>query len=144
MSRVFEFSIEADLENLKEVRSFIESSGNALGVISDTLGDLCLVVDEAVTNIILHGYDGRDGNVHVQMERDGDSVIISIRDTAKSFGAADVETPHLETSLREREFGGMGVFLIRKLTDVAEFRSLPGQGNELRLVKHGAFSNYQR
>jgi serine/threonine-protein kinase RsbW len=144
MSRFFEFSIEADLENLKEVRSFIESSGNALGVISDTLGDLCLVVDEAVTNIILHGYDGRDGNVDVQMERDGDSVVISIRDTANSFDAADVETPHLETSLREREFGGMGVFLIRKLTDVAEFRSLPGQGNELRLVKHAAFSNYQR
>ena len=140
MSRVFEFSIEADLENLKEVRSFILNSGNTLGVKNDTLGDLCLIVDEAVTNIILHGYDGRDGNVDVQMERDGDSVVISIRDTAKSFDAADVETPHLETSLREREFGGMGVFLIRKLTDEAEFRALQGGGNELRLVKRKAFS----
>ena len=140
MSRVFEFSIEADLKNLKEVRSFILNSGNTLGVKNDTLGDLCLVVDEAVTNIILHGYDDRDGNVDIQMERDGDSVVISIRDTAKSFDAADVETPHLETSLREREFGGMGVFLIRKLTDEAEFRTLQGGGNELRLVKHQAFS----
>jgi serine/threonine-protein kinase RsbW len=140
MSRVFEFSIEADLENLKEVRSFILKSGNTLGVKNDTLGDLCLVVDEAVTNIVLHGYDGREGTVDVQMERDGDSVVISIRDTAESFDAAEVETPHLETSLREREFGGMGVFLIRKLTDEAEFRALPGQGNELRLVKHQAFS----
>jgi len=144
MSRVFEFSIEADLGNLKEVRSFIESSGNSLGVKSDTLGDLCLVVDEAVTNIILHGYDGRDGNVDVQMERSGDSVVISIRDTAKPFDAADVKTPHLETSLREREFGGMGVFLIRKLTDEAEFRTLPAGGNELRLVKRGAFTNGSR
>ena len=141
MSRVFEFSIEADLENLKEVRSFIESSGKALGVITDTLGDLCLVVDEAVTNIIIHGYDDRDGNVDVLMERAGDSVVISIRDTAKSFDAADVETPHLETSLREREFGGMGVFLIRKLTDEAEFRTLQDGGNELRLVKRQAFSS---
>jgi serine/threonine-protein kinase RsbW len=140
MSRVFEFSIEADLENLKEVRSFILKSGNTLGVKNDTLGDLCLVVDEAVTNIVLHGYDGREGNVDVQIERDGDSVVISIHDTAKSFDAADVDTPHLKTSLREREFGGMGVFLIRKLTDEAEFRTLPGQGNELRRVKHEAFS----
>jgi serine/threonine-protein kinase RsbW len=140
MPRVFEFSIEADLENLKEVRSFILKSGNTLGVKNDTLGDLCLVVDEAVTNIVLHGYDGREGNVDIQIERDGDSVVISIRDTAESFDAADIETPHLETSLREREFGGMGVFLIRKLTDEAEFRTLPGQGNELRLVKRKAFS----
>ena len=144
MTQVFEYSIEADLENLKEARSFIESSGNALGLNSDTLGDLCLVVDEAVTNIILHGYDGRDGTVDIQMERDGDSIVISIRDAAKSFDAADVETPHLKTSLREREFGGMGVFLIRKLTDEAEFRTLPAGGNELRLVKRRAFTSGSR
>ena len=144
MTQVFEYSIEADLENLKQARSFIESSGNTLGVKSDTLGDLCLVVDEAVTNIILHGYDGRGGTVDLQMERDGDSIVISIRDAAKSFDAADVETPHLETSLREREFGGMGVFLIRKLTDEAEFRTLPAGGNELRLVKRRAFTSGSR
>jgi len=80
MSQVFEASIEADLDNLKQARSFIESSGKALGVTSDTLGDLCLVVDEAVTNIIIHGYDDRDGNVDIQMERDGDAIVISIRD----------------------------------------------------------------
>jgi len=139
MPRVFEFSSETGLENLREVRSFIESSGKALGVNSDTLGDLCLVVDEAVTNIILHGYDGQAGTVDLMMKRDGDSIVISIRDGAKAFNASNVESPHLDESLSERAFGGMGVFLIRKLTDEAEFRSLPGAGNELRLVKHDAF-----
>jgi serine/threonine-protein kinase RsbW len=140
MAHVFEFSIEADLENLKAVRSFIENSGKALSVKRDTLGDLCLVVDEAVTNIILHGYDGLDGTVDVQMKRDGDALIIFIRDRAKSFDIEDVEMPHLDTSLSDREFGGMGVFLIKKLTDEAEFRAVPGHGKELRLVKRGAFS----
>ncbi len=140
MPQVFEFSIEADLGNLKEIRSFIESSGKGLGVDPVTLGDLCLVVDEAVTNIILHGYNGQGGAVDVQVKREGDDVVISIRDQADAFNAKDVETPHLDTSLAEREFGGMGVFLIRKLTDEAEFRTLAGQGNELRLLKRGAFS----
>ena len=139
MTRVFEFSSEAELENLREFRSFIESSGKALGVNSDTLGDLCLVVDEAVTNIFLHGYDGQAGTVDLMMKRDEDSIVISIRDGAKVFDASNVESPHLEESLSERVFGGMGVFLIRKLTDEAEFRSLPGTGNELRLVKRDAF-----
>jgi hypothetical protein len=34
----------------------------------------------------------------------------------------------------------MGVYLIRKLTDEADFRPLPGGGNELRLVKRGAIA----
>jgi serine/threonine-protein kinase RsbW len=138
MNRVFELSVKADLENLKEVRSFVDHAGKNLGVESDTLGDLCLVVDEAVTNIILHGYDGREGTVDVQLKPDGDAVVIHIRDQAKAFDAHTVHPPELDTSLSERKFGGMGVYLIRKLTDEAEFRTLPGQGNELRLVKRGA------
>ena len=139
MSQVFEYSAEAGLDNLKKFRTFVESSGNALGVNADTLGDLCLVVDEAVTNTIIHGYDGQEGTVTIHVSREGENLVISIFDKAKSFDGSDVEAPHLETSLAEREFGGMGVFLIRKLTDQAEFRNLPDGGNELYLVKHAAF-----
>jgi len=139
MSRVFELSVDADLENLKEVRSFFNHAGESLGVEKNTLGDLCLVVDEAVTNVILHGYEGRDGVVSVQVERDEDAVVICIRDKAKFFDGSHVKTPQLKAGLSERAFGGMGVYLIKKLTDEAEFRALPDQGNELRLVKRGAF-----
>jgi len=141
MSQVFEFSTVAELENLKKVRSFIKNSGNTLGVNGETLGDLCLVVDEAVTNIILHGYEGQDGTIDIQLSREGDSVVISICDKAKSFDAKKVDSPHLDTSLADREYGGMGVFLIRKIADEAEFLALPGGGNELRLLKRNAFSH---
>jgi anti-sigma regulatory factor (Ser/Thr protein kinase) len=138
MSQVFEVSVKADLENLKEVRSFINQAGLSLGVHHDIVGDLCLVVDEAVTNVILHGYDGVDGSIDIQLEPDGDNLVIRIRDQARNFDADQVETPHLDESLSERAFGGMGVYLIKKLTDEATFRSLPGGGNELSLIKFGA------
>jgi serine/threonine-protein kinase RsbW len=137
MNQVFEFSVPADLENLKKVRSFINEAGRSLGVDGDTLGDLCLVVDEAVTNVVLHGYDGLDGSIDVQVESNGEDFVIHIRDQARSFDASVVDTPHLDESLSERPFGGMGVYLINKLTDEAEFRSLPGGGNELRILKRG-------
>jgi serine/threonine-protein kinase RsbW len=134
----FDLSVEANLENLHEVRDYIDSAGESFGVDSDVLADLRLVVDEAVTNVILHGYDGRHGHVELHMERDGDAVIIRIRDQAGSFDSSHVNAPQLDTSLADRPFGGMGLFLIKKLTDQAEFISLPGGGNELKLVKKGA------
>jgi serine/threonine-protein kinase RsbW len=135
----FDLSFEASLENLHEVRDYIDQAGNSFGVDSGVLADLRLVVDEAVTNVILHGYKGRSGQVEVHMERDGDAVVILIRDQAGSFDSSQVDTPHLDTALADRPFGGMGLFLIRKMTDEAVFRSLPGQGNELRIVKRQAF-----
>jgi anti-sigma regulatory factor (Ser/Thr protein kinase) len=144
MARVHELAIGADLDNLKRVRSFVESTGEALGIAPAVLGDLCLVVDEAVTNIIIHGYDGADGFVNVLMNCDNDAVIITIRDSAKPFNAELVATPDLDASLAERKLGGLGVFLIRKMTDEAEFRSLPGGGNELRMVKRGVMKGKNR
>jgi len=141
MSQVFELSLEANLENLKAARSFIQRAGNSLHVADDILGDLCLVVDEAVTNIVVHGYEGRGGPVDITVQSQGDALVIRIRDRASPFDASDVEKPHLDQALAERAYGGMGVYLIRKLTDEAEFRVLPGGGNELRIVKRAAVPN---
>ena len=140
MAPEFELSTEADLDNLREVRSFVKNSGQALGAGEEAVGDLCLVVDEAVTNIILHGYAGQGGPVDVHVERDGDALVVLIRDRAKVFDPSDVETPHLDTALAERAYGGMGVYLIKKLTDEHQFRARSGGGNELRLVRRGAIS----
>jgi serine/threonine-protein kinase RsbW len=138
MPGAFELAVDADLENLGEIRSFVKQAGAALGVRDDALGDLCLVVDEAVTNVILHGYRGARGPVEIHVQRDGDAVVILLRDRARAFDGRGIEAPHLDESLAERKFGGMGVYLIRKLTDEAEYRPLAGRGNELRLVKRGA------
>lgn len=139
MARSFEYSVEANLENLKDFRKFVQQSGRALGIDEKTLGDLCLVVDEAVTNVVHYGYGGNGGPVDLEIGREVDAVVIAIRDRAEAFDASEVKTPQLDTPLAERAFGGMGVFLIRKLTDEAVFKPLPGGGNELRLVKRNVF-----
>jgi len=137
MTQAFTLSVEADLENLKKVRSFINETGRSLHIDEAVLGDLCLVVDEAVTNVIVHGYAGGAGRIDLEVATEQADLWVLIRDDAKPFDGGGVENPHLDESLSERAYGGMGVFLIRKLTDEAEFRPLPGGGNELRLVKKG-------
>jgi serine/threonine-protein kinase RsbW len=141
MSRAFSLCVEATLENLKSVRSFINETGRSLHVDDETLGELCLVVDEAVTNVVVHGYAGEPGQIDIEVAAEQDDLVIHIRDRARAFEATDVEAPHLDESLSERAYGGMGVYLIRKLTDEAEFRPLPGGGNELRLLKRGVVGN---
>ena len=138
VEQVFDLSIKASLDNLLEVRQYINQVGERLGVSESALADLRLVVDEAVTNVIIHGYGDLDGLVELHIEREGDAVIIRIRDRAKTFDPSHVNAPQLDTALKDRPFGGMGLFLIKKMTDEAEFLPLPGGGNEVRLVKRGA------
>ena len=134
---VFDLSVKASLDKLQEVRSFINRVGESLGVNESALGDLLLAVDEAVTNVVIYGYAEIDGIVELDMKADGDAVVIRIRDQAASFYPCQIKAPQLDTDLKDRPFGGMGIFLIKKMTDEAEFLPRPGGGNEIRLVKRG-------
>lgn len=136
----FDLSIRACLDNLQSIRNYIDDTGTRLGVSEAALGDLRLVVDEAVTNVVVHGYGNDDGIVEVHMEADRDAVVIIIRDRAPYFDPQNISAPQLDTALEDRPFGGMGIFLIREMTDEVEFKALPGGGNEIRLVKRGAMS----
>ena len=46
----------ATVRDLNDIREFLESSVLNLGGDEDSAGDLVLAVNEAVTNILLHGY----------------------------------------------------------------------------------------
>ena len=131
-----EFALEAQLESLGDCRAYIDEKGEALGLEKPLLGDLRLVVDEAVTNIVVHAYQGEGGPVELQLSRDGDDVIVLIRDQGPAFDPDGVAEPALETALAERAPGGMGIFLMRQMMDEVTFTPQPEGGNELRLVKH--------
>jgi len=138
--QAFDLSVKANLECLKKVRQYISQTATRLGVNNEALGDLLLVVDEAVTNVVIHGYGDDEGQVEVQMQADGDAVSIQIRDRAETFDNSHVNAPQLDTELKDRPFGGMGIFLIRKMTDEAEFMARPGGGNEIHLLKRDAIT----
>ena len=127
-----EFVLEAQLESLGDCRAYIDEKGQALGLGKPFLGDLRLVVDEAVTNIVLHAYQGEGGPVELQLSRNGDEVVVIIRDEGPAFDPDGVAEPALDTALAERAPGGMGIFLMRQMMDEVTFNAA---GNEVTMVK---------
>jgi len=90
---------------------------------------------------VLHGYGNAGGLIELQMRKEGDAIVISILDRAPYFDPDKVRTPRLDTPLQDRPAGGMGIYLIRQMTDRAEFLPRPGGGNEIRLLKRGVIKS---
>jgi serine/threonine-protein kinase RsbW len=129
--------IAADLENLTSIRRFIEEAATALGVAPAAIPDLVLATDEAITNIIVHGYQGQQGPIKIEVERDGDRVAIRLHDQAHPFDPTTFQPPDMTLPLEQRPIGGMGIYLIRQSVDELTYRVLPQGGNELTLAKTG-------
>lgn len=128
-------SISADVKNLPVLRHFIEETGARLEANHEAIECLIQAVDEAVTNIIIHGYRGGPGNIAIQMDREENALIVSLRDQAPHFDPTQIPHSDLTESLEHRQSGGMGMHLIRHFTDKVAYQVTPEGSNELTLWK---------
>lgn len=128
--------IDADSENLAAIRGFVRAEAAAVGAPDDAVADLVQAVDEAATNVIVHGYrDGAPGTIEVHLvDRDGE-VAVTIVDDAPAFDPTVVPEPDLSAPLARRPLGGMGVHLIRGLCDDVRYRRSADGRNELTMTK---------
>ncbi len=129
--------IAAELKNLAEIRRFVEETASALGVDPAVIPGMLLAVDEAVSNIIAHGYQGQGGAVEIEVGRERDALVIRLRDEADPFDPTSVPPPDVTLPLEQRIPGGLGIHLIRQVVDEMTHRVTPQGGNELTLVKRG-------
>jgi serine/threonine-protein kinase RsbW len=127
--------VTADVRNLAEIRRFVEETATMLGIEAGLIPKLQLAVDEAATNIIIHGYRGQAGLVEIEMQRNGAELVIRLRDSASPFDPTTVPPPDLTQQLERRIPGGLGIYLMRQAVDKLVYTPLAQGGNELSLIK---------
>ena len=125
----------AELPNLVVIRRFVEETATALKADRDAIDDMVQAVDESATNIIVHGYRGRSGNIEIEVAQEEDMLVVRLCDHAPHFDPTRAPPPDLTLPLERRYFGGLGIHLIRQFTDSATYRTTSEGGNELTLRK---------
>ena len=130
-----EIRVDADLASLTHIRALVREVAEDADAPPVCLDDLVQAVDEAATNIVVHGYDGRTGAIDVEARLVDDHIVIELADTAPTFDPTVVPEPDLSIPPLARHPGGMGVHLMRLSTDSLEHRARPGGGNILTLTR---------
>ena len=136
--------LSAELKNLAVIRRFVQETATALNVDQDALYDLIQAVDESAANVIVHGYQGRPGDIEVEVKPAGDTLVVCLRDQAPVFDPTRLPPPDLTLPLDQRPPGGLGVYLTRQLLDEVTHRVTSQGGNELTLVKKAILSRHPK
>jgi len=140
---VVQLEIPARPEYLALVRVLVSASAAAIPLFpDDRLDDLRLAVSEACTNAIEAQVrarrDGHEGDDHIliRCHLADDQVAIEVRDHGTGFDPdALVEHPPVTDPSRLDHERGLGIPLIRILSNEVEFRPLP-DGTLVRMVLH--------
>ncbi len=131
-----EITIPAQMSYLIQVREFIEHIGKKYRFQDKLINSFKLVVDEACTNIIRHGYrDIKNGEITLKAIIRRLSLTIIIIDQGKSYDPRQANTPDLAKYVDIGKRGGLGILMMRKLMDDMQY-SVTERGNEFRLTKY--------
>ena len=127
----------AHFDQLDAIREYVGKFARSRGLVDRDVYAVQLAVDEACSNIIEHAYEGiHDGQIEVSCEDHRGRLTVSLLDWGKPFDPAVVSDPDLSDDLSERQVGGLGIFLMRKMMDEVHYQSSPDRGNTLTMVKH--------
>jgi serine/threonine-protein kinase RsbW len=126
------------LADLGAIRRCLRETAVSFGCGSEAAGELVTAVNEALANIVRHGYGDVPGRITMGIERSAQTIAITLLDSAPGFDPTQVPSPDTTLPLAERPFGGMGVHMMRAFCDEIRYSRTPDGENELKLLKHFA------
>lgn len=111
--------LPAKLENLPHFIAFANEQARQFGFTAKRTLEIELVLEEALVNVMEYAYPADlPGSLILALEGKGDGKLhLKIKDQGVSFNPLKRTDPDLEIELMERSIGGLGILLIKELTD---------------------------
>jgi anti-sigma regulatory factor (Ser/Thr protein kinase) len=128
MLEAVEIRVHTKLSELDSVDQTLTAFGRRHRLPESVLHDLNLVVGELLTNIISYGYiDDREHEILVRLSVEPEEIKVEVEDDGKPFNPLEVPEADTTKLLDERTIGGLGIHLVRKLTDGLEYQRHEGK-----------------
>ena len=132
-----EKTFAASMDTIPDIVGFVSETASAMGVHPKRVMHLELAVEEAAVNICSYAYEIPPGEVTIRISRETEVVRIELVDAGVPFDPLAADAPDIKSELENREVGGLGIFLIRRMLDEVHY-SRSGDRNILSLaVRYG-------
>ena len=128
--------VNNQLEEILRTADFVEALGEEWDLPMPLVLSLNLVLEEALTNVILYGFDDQEPHtIEITFTLTGDDLSISIIDDGHEYDPTLKADPDITLPADERPIGGLGIFLIKKIMDTVEYQRKENR-NYLNLTKN--------
>jgi len=129
-------SLPAQMENLDPLLSFIDDELLQSGFENEMVNKVKLACEEIIVNVIHYSYPDTEGEVEVRVEFDKNNqeAKIAVVDSGVEFDPLAKEDPDINVPIEERQIGGLGIFMTKKIMDKVEYQRKNNQ-NHLIMTK---------
>ena len=121
--------MEADTKYLEQVISFINAELDIRQCSEKIKYEIDIAVEEIYVNIANYAYSPEIGNARIRCEIEEQplQIMIQFLDNGKPYNPLKRPDPDVDLSLKERQAGGLGVYLVKKSMTSVKYEYLDGK-----------------
>ncbi len=135
MGPSFRMTIGTEPGQVAEVGAAFAEFADAHAVPAAIRRSLSVALDDLLNNTIAYGFAGREGGeVRIEVEVRADRVCATLTDDGRPFNPLDAAAPDTALSVEERQVGGLGIHLVRRMMDEVGYQRR-GDHNVVTLAK---------
>ena len=135
-----EFCIKNEISEVQRAMIIFEEFAHEHRIPMPVILKVNIVLDELLSNIIKYGFEDEDRLqlIDIKIELQAGKLLLEISDRGLPFNPFQKTPPDLSKSIKEREIGGLGIHLVRKLMDEHSYKRKIDQ-NAVLLIKYNIF-----
>jgi anti-sigma regulatory factor (Ser/Thr protein kinase) len=123
------------LSAFDEAAAGLRTALDACGVRGRAHGHAEIVFEEVVTNVMRYGYeDGRPHWIDVSLSCGANGIVLTFDDDGRAFDPLGRSAPAVPHNLDEARIGGLGIVLIKKLSNDVRYERTPDDRNRLTVT----------
>lgn len=129
--------LPAKRDSWERVYEFLEETLDRLNCSEKAKIQVLVAAEEIYVNIAQYAYQGEEGVVCVEVEKSEDAgqIKITFTDSGIQYNPLRRENPDITLSAEERQIGGLGIYMVRKMMDDVKYRYEDGK-NILTISKY--------
>lgn len=129
--------LPARLDLWERVHGFLEENLNRLNCSEKASVQVLIAAEEIYANIARYAYQKEEGTVCVEVEKlkDTGQMKITFTDSGIPYNPLKQEKPDITLSAEERQIGGLGIYIVKKMMDDVSYRYEDGK-NILTISKY--------
>ncbi|ACX73986.1 ATPase domain protein [Fibrobacter succinogenes subsp. succinogenes S85] len=130
---VKEIVVDSKFENVKTLTDFVESSLEPLNPSPKAIMQIGVAIDELFSNVVR--YSGSSNmKLILNVNEDVLTAKLTFIDEGVAYDPLKKTDPDVSLPAEDREIGGLGIFLVKKIMDGVEYKR-DGEKNVLTVVK---------
>lgn len=118
---------QASEEKLPEVETFVEQKLEFENCPEKEAGQIAICVEEIFVNIAKYAYTKEPSDVILGLKYEDDTWTFRFVDHGIPFNPLERKAPDVGLPVQEREAGGLGIYMVRKMMDEMEYEYKDGR-----------------